>query len=53
MVPFTMALTANAHEQASIWCFFSTTQCAVGATSAVLQHRAAARAAPAPERAAK
>ena len=48
-----MALTANAHEQASIWCFFSTTQCAVGATSAVLQHRAAARAAPAPERASK
>jgi len=35
-------LTPNAHEQASIWCFFSTAQCAVGATSAVLQNRAAA-----------
>ena len=36
-----MALTANAHEQASIWCFFSTMQCAIGAASAVLQHRSA------------
>ena len=36
-----MYLTRNAHEQASIWCFFSTMQCAIGAASAVLQHRSA------------
>ena len=36
-----MYLTRNAHEQASIWCFFSTMQCAIGAASAVVQHRSA------------
>ena len=35
-------ISPNLMEQASIWCFFSTTQCAVGAASAVLQTRAAA-----------
>ena len=34
-------LTQNHHEQASIWCFFSTMQCAIGATSAVIQHKQA------------
>lgn len=28
-------LTTNRHEVASIWCFFSTTQCAIGAASAL------------------
>ena len=45
-------LTSNAHEQASIWCFFSTMQCAIGATSAVLQHRAAQAKPPAAAKAA-
>jgi len=30
-------LTANRHEAASIWCFFSTLQCALGAISALVQ----------------
>jgi hypothetical protein len=37
-----MYLTRNHHEQASIWCFFSTMQCAIGAFSAVVQHTSAA-----------
>ena len=35
-------LTSNTHEAASIWCFFSTMQCAIGSVSAILQYRARA-----------
>jgi hypothetical protein len=32
-------ITDNLHESASIWCFFSTLQCALGAGSALVQLR--------------
>ncbi|KAJ1456703.1 hypothetical protein M885DRAFT_587070 [Pelagophyceae sp. CCMP2097] len=35
-------VSSNLQEQASIWCFFSMLQCAIGASSAVLQSRAVA-----------
>ena len=34
---FASYVSANKHESASIWCFFSTMQCAIGAISAILQ----------------
>jgi hypothetical protein len=46
-----MYLTNNHHEQASIWCFFSTAQCAIGAISAVAQHNASKKPSLRPRRA--